>query len=114
MQRVTAEAVEPSELRAGDERGGARKLHADQVSGSRMISTRQVIRSKPPGCRRKSSSLITCTPSAAHLVRMLNRGDPRRAVSAAARRLGKTRSFTETSAGLLNHRRTSRFHPYGW
>ena len=35
MQRVTAEAVEPSELRAGDERGGARKLHADQgISGS--------------------------------------------------------------------------------
>jgi hypothetical protein len=48
MQCVTAEAVEPSELRPGDEREEARKLHADQgVSGSCMISTRQVIRSKP-------------------------------------------------------------------
>jgi hypothetical protein len=40
MQRATAEAVEPSELRAGDEREEARKLHADQGSAVPcMIST---------------------------------------------------------------------------
>ena len=76
-----------------------------RVSGSCMISTRQVIRSKPAGM---STEVVLADYLYAERGAPCPDAQPRRphrAVSAAARRLGKTRSFTEIAAGLLNHRR---------